>query len=163
MAFNKKRTVYSSKPLILLSFYMKILVIHGPNLNLLGSREPEKYGQMDSESILKNLQTLFTGHEISYFQSNNEGEIVDAIQQTRDTKDGLLINAGGFSHSSVAIGDAIRSVNLPSIAVHITNIFQREEYRQSDIVGDACLGTIAGLGTDGYALAMECLLDHLKR
>ncbi len=141
---------------------MKILVIHGPNLNLLGNREPSIYGYSSSEEILQNLRLQFTSYEMKYFQSNLEGEIVNIIQSSPSEVSGILINAGGFSHTSIAIADAIASIKIPTFAVHITNIYQREAYRHLDIVGDACLGTIAGLGIEGYALAMECLLEKIE-
>jgi len=136
-----------------------ILLIHGPNLNLLGTREPEKYGNITSEDILNQLKTEFKTTHITYFQSNIEGDIVNAIQAAKNQIDGILINAGAFSHTSVAIVDAIKAVNVPSISIHVTHIYQRENYRHTDIVGNACNGAIVGLGTDGYALAMESLLD----
>lgn len=141
---------------------MKILVIHGPNLNLLGTREPEKYGLYDSDGIIANLRNMFHEDEISYFQSNTEGEIVNIIQEANNNSDGILINAGGFSHTSVAIADAIQSIDIPCFAVHITNIYQREPFRHVDIIGNACQGTITGLGVEGYTLAMECLTDKIK-
>ena len=141
---------------------MRILLIHGPNLNLLGEREPEKYGHLSSEGIVDGLKKNFPQEDIQYFQSNTEGEIVNAIQQARGQFDGLLINAGAFSHTSIAIADAIRGIQLPCIGVHITDIYQREAYRHTDLVGEACSGCIAGLGTEGYALAFECLLDKLN-
>lgn len=140
---------------------MNILLLHGPNLNLLGEREPEKYGHLSSEGILENLRKDFPDQDIQYFQSNIEGELVDAIQQAKERYHGMIINAGAFSHTSVAMADAIRGIGLPCIAVHITNIYQREEYRHTDLAGEACIGCIAGLGADGYKLAMECLLDNL--
>lgn len=140
---------------------MNILLLHGPNLNLLGEREPEKYGDLSSEGILHGLRKDFPRENIQYFQSNIEGELVNIIQQAREQYDGIVINAGAFSHTSVAVADAIRGIALPCIAVHITNIYQREGYRHTDLVGEACTGCIAGLGTDGYRLALECLLDNL--
>jgi len=140
---------------------MNILLLHGPNLNLLGEREPEKYGRLSSEGILENLRKDFPKQDIQYFQSNIEGELVSTIQQAKGQYHGIIVNAGAFSHTSVAMADAVRSIGLPCIAVHITNIYQREEYRYTDLVGDACHGCIVGLGTDGYKLAMECLLDNL--
>ena len=142
---------------------MNILLIHGPNLNLLGTREPNQYGNASSETIVTDLRTQFTEYTITYFQSNDEGELVNAIQNAKQNVQGILINAGGLSHTSISIADAIRSVGLPCISIHITNIYQRESYRHHDIVGEACKGAIVGLGTDGYKLAMECLLDVLKK
>ncbi len=140
---------------------MKIILIHGPNLNLLGSREPDKYGHETAESLLAHLKTQFTNCQIEYFQSNHEGELIDAIQKAKHTYSGILINAGGLSHTSISMADALRSIALPAINIHITNIYSREEYRHSDPIGDACSGSIIGLGTDGYQLAMECLLDQI--
>lgn len=140
---------------------MKILLIHGPNLNLLGEREPSTYGHLRSEDILKDLQQKFSGHIVTYFQSNEEGELVNAVHEARNTCDGLLVNAGAFSHTSIALADAIRSVAIPSIGVHISHIYQRESFRHTDLVGAACKGSIVGLGIKGYELAMECLLDLL--
>lgn len=136
-----------------------ILLIHGANLNLLGTREPQKYGSTTSEELLTQLKTEFKNTNISYFQSNVEGEIVNAIHQTVKEIDGILINAGAFSHTSIAIADALTSIHKPCISVHITNIYLRENYRHTDIIGAACNGAIVGLGTEGYFLAMECLLD----
>jgi 3-dehydroquinate dehydratase-2 len=142
---------------------MNILLIHGPNLNLLGTREPDQYGNASSETIVNDLKMQFPDCIISYFQSNDEGELVNAIQNAKQNVQGILINAGGLSHSSVSIADAIRSIKLPCICIHITNIYQREPYRHTDIIGDACIGAIIGLGIAGYPLAMECLLDVLEK
>jgi len=141
---------------------MKILLIHGPNLNLLGSREPDKYGSETVETILANLRSNFSKLSIDYFQSNSEGEIIDCIHNAKNSYNGILINAGGLSHTSISIADALRSIGIPTINIHITNIQQRESYRHTDIIGEACAGSIVGLGTDGYLIAMECLLDNLK-
>lgn len=138
---------------------LKILLIHGPNLNLLGEREPSEYGYADSESILNELRSEFPEAEISYFQSNDEGELCSAIQGARNEQAGILINAGAYSHSSIAMADAIRAIRIPVISVHISHIYQREDFRHRDIVGEACQGAIVGLGTPGYKLALECLLD----
>ncbi len=140
---------------------MKILLIHGPNLNLLGEREPEKYGHASSGAIVAELQRQFGSVTLDYFQSNIEGELVNAIQQASKSHDGILINAGAFSHTSVAMADAIRSIDIPCFCVHITNIYQRETYRHQDLVGEACKGAIVGLGTKGYLLALECLLEEV--
>lgn len=138
---------------------MKILILHGPNLNLLGTREPEIYGSNTSEKIVENLQKTFPEIEISYFHSNNETELIDSIQEAGNSCQGIVINAGAFSHTSIAIADAIKSIKIPVIAIHISNIYQREEFRHKDIIGEACKGAIVGLGIDGYPLAIECLLD----
>jgi len=138
---------------------VRVLLLHGPNLNMLGAREPEKYGYKDSEAIVSELRSAFPQVELSYFQSNDESALCTAIQQAGKEQAGILINAGAYSHSSIAMADAIRAIQIPVIAVHISNIYQREEFRQRDVVGEACRGAIVGLGTDGYRLAMECLLD----
>ncbi len=138
----------------------KILLIHGPNLNLLGSRQTDVYGSVSSESIVADLQKQFPNHQIQYFQSNSEAELVDTIQNAKQKFDGIVINAGAYSHTSIAIADALRSVNMPSIAVHISNIYKRESFRHTDLVGEACKGAIVGLGVAGYALALEHLTEN---
>lgn len=140
----------------------RILLIHGPNLNLLGQREPALYGHKSSVEIVASLRTDYSGIELEYFQSNSEAELIDKIQKSRNSFDGILINAGGLSHHSVSLADAIRASGLPAIGLHITNIFVRESYRQKDVVGEACAGLIAGLGTAGYPLALECLIDVIE-
>ena len=107
------------------------------------------------------MRSEFPEAEISYFQSNDEGELCSAIQEARNEQAGILINAGAYSHSSIAMADAIRAIRIPVISVHISHIYQREDFRHRDIVGEACQGAIVGLGTDGYSLAMECLLDMI--
>jgi 3-dehydroquinate dehydratase-2 len=139
----------------------KVLLIHGPNLNLLGTREQEKYGNTTSEQILEQLNTLKDDYEVAYFQSNSEAEIVTAIQNAKGVYSGIIINPGAYSHTSIAIADAIRSVAVPTIGVHISNIYQREEFRHADIVGEACQGAIVGLGVAGYALAFTHLVEEI--
>ncbi|MEY2830448.1 MAG: hypothetical protein RIQ33_2306 [Bacteroidota bacterium] len=134
-----------------------IHIINGPNLNLLGTRQPEIYGNETLETIESNLQTAFPQLAFSFFQSNIEGEIIDAIQTSK--ANGMIINAGGFSHTSVAIADAISSISIPVISVHISNIYQREEYRKQDLISEKCDGAIIGLGINGYELAIDCLMD----
>lgn len=137
----------------------KILVLHGPNLNLLGKREPDKYGNLSSSDILLNLKAQFPNDIIDYFQSNSESELVNTIQLCEDKYDGIVFNPGAFSHTSISIADAIKSINTPIICVHISNIYAREEFRHIDYIGAVCKGSIVGLGTDGYTLAIECLFD----
>ena len=136
---------------------MKIQIINGPNLNLLGEREAGLYGNMSFDDFLPQLKDHFSEYSIEYFQSNIEGEIIDKIQDSRDKKDGIVINAGGYTHTSVAIGDALRAVKLPAVEVHITNILSREEYRHISLIADACKGSIMGFGLDSYRLAIEAL------
>jgi 3-dehydroquinate dehydratase II len=140
----------------------QILLVHGVNLNLLGQRQTELYGDFNSEQLLTSLQNQFQNIEITYFQSNHESEIVEKIQNAANSYQGIVINAGAFSHTSIAIADALKSIQLPAIAVHITNIYQREPFRHLDIVGDSCnTGAIVGLGIAGYQLALETLLDKI--
>ena len=137
----------------------KITIINGPNLNLLGKRETSVYGSESFESFLEKLRSAYPDVEITYIQSNIEGELIDAIQQSGFSQDGIIINPGGYTHTSVALGDAIAAVSAPVIEVHISNIQAREEFRKFSHVSAKAKGTIAGLGLDGYALA----LDYLKR
>lgn len=137
----------------------KILLIHGPNLNLLGSREQFVYGRQTSEDILAGLRAEFPALQVDYRQSNSESELVETVQSAAGAYAGFLINAGAYSHTSVALADAVKAVKMPCICVHISNIYAREAYRHTDLVGEACSGAIVGLGTDGYGLAMACLLD----
>ena len=135
----------------------KISIINGPNLNLTGKREPEVYGATTMEQLVDSLRTAFPDVEISYFQSNIEGELIDRIQQDGFVTDGIVINAGGYSHTSVAIHDALKAVPAPAIEVHISNIFAREEYRHHSLISPACRGMICGLGLKGYHLAIDAL------
>lgn len=138
----------------------RVAIINGPNLNLTGVREREVYGNMGMEEFVAALRKRFEDVEIGYFQSNIEGEIVDEIQRAGFATDGIVINAGGYSHTSVAIHDALKAVPAPSVEVHISNIFAREEYRHHSLVTPACRGMICGLGLKGYVLAIECLIEQ---
>lgn len=138
---------------------MKLIIINGPNLNLLGMREPEVYGSVSFESYLEQLKTLFPAVELSYFQSNIEGEIVDKIHETGFSYDGIIINAGGYSHTSVAIRDALAAVSAPAVEVHISNVFAREEFRHTLLLAPVCRGCISGFGLRGYAMAVESLIS----
>jgi 3-dehydroquinate dehydratase-2 len=141
---------------------MKIQIINGPNLNLLGKREPEKYGTETFENYLGTLQKAFPDVQIDYYQSNVEGEIINKIHEAGFTYDGIILNAGGYTHTSVAIGDAVAAVKAPVIEVHITNISAREEFRHNSIVGKFCSGSIIGLGLFGYKLAAEAIVNSVK-
>ncbi len=136
---------------------MQIVIINGPNLNLLGRREPEKYGHSSFEEFLSVLKSRYPEIEFSYFQSNVEGEIIDQIHKSGFTSAGIILNAGGYTHTSVAIADAIASVESPVVEVHITNILAREEFRHISLIGRSCRGTIAGFGLDSYRLAVEAI------
>ena len=135
-----------------------IEIIDGPNLNLTGIREPETYGTTRIADYVEQLRHRFADIEIGYFQSNIEGELIDRIQQVGFEADGIIINAGGYSHTSVALHDALAAVTAPAIEVHISNIFAREDYRHHSLLSSACRGIICGMGLEGYALAIEALL-----
>ncbi len=137
---------------------MKIEIINGPNLNLLGKREPEKYGVTSFEDYLIKLRSLYPAADFDYFQSNIEGELIDEIHKAGFSYDGIILNAGGYTHTSVAIADAIASVNSPVIEVHITNIAAREEFRHTSLIAVNCAGSIAGFGLDSYRLAIEAFI-----
>lgn len=137
---------------------MKIAIINGPNLNLLGTREPDVYGSQTFEQYLEDLKKRFREVEFSYFQSNVEGELINAIQSAREGVDGIILNPGGYTHTSVAIGDAIASIKTPVIEVHISNVHAREDFRKISHVSAKCRGTITGLGLEGYALAVAFFL-----
>jgi 3-dehydroquinate dehydratase-2 len=138
---------------------MNIAVINGHNLNLLGKREPEKYGKTSFDDYLASLKNRFPEVIIEYFQSNIEGEIVSEIQKAGFTLDGIILNAAGYSHTSVAITDAIAAVKAPVIEVHITNIAGREDFRHTSLIGRSCKGSIIGFGLDSYRLAVEALIE----
>lgn len=133
---------------------MKIAIINGPNLNLLGTREPEIYGSRNFDQYLEELKASFPSIVFTYFQSNVEGELVTEIQQQGFSADGIIINPGGYTHTSVAIGDAIAAITAPVVEVHISNIFGREDFRKISHVSAKCKGVISGLGLKGYELAI---------
>jgi len=137
---------------------MKIQIINGPNLNLLGKREPEKYGTESFDDYLSSLKKLFPGVKIDYFQSNVEGELINKIHQTGFEYNGIILNAGGYTHTSVSIADAVAAVSAPVVEVHITNIAARESFRHTSIVGRYCTGSVIGLGLFGYKLAIEAII-----
>lgn len=132
----------------------KIVIINGPNLNLLGKREPEIYGDKTFEVYLEELKKQFPDIQLDYFQSNSEGEIIDKLHQTGFSSDGIVLNAGAYTHTSLAIADAIRSIKTPVVEVHISNIFARETYRRHSFLSEACKGCIVGFGMDSYRLAV---------
>lgn len=141
---------------------MKILIINGPNLNLLGKREPAKYGNSTFEDYLEILKSRYPEIRFEYFQSNVEGEMVNEIQRAGFSFEGIIINAGGYTHTSVAITDAIAAVSSPVIEVHITNISTREEFRHTSLISRTCAGSISGFGLDSYRLAVEAIIELLK-
>lgn len=138
----------------------KITIVNGPNLNLLGKREPGIYGSSDFESFLANLRSKYPDITILYYQSNVEGELINAIQEHGFSADGIILNPGGYTHTSVAIGDAIAAIKTPVIEVHISNVHAREEFRKLSHVSAKARGTICGLGLDGYDLAIQFFLNQ---
>ncbi len=143
---------------------MKILLINGPNLNLLGTREPEKYGSTTLEDIETSLkeQAAKNGAELDCFQSNHEGEIIDKIHSAKGKYDGIIINAGGLTHTSVSLRDAISSVAIPTAEVHMTNIHAREEFRHTSLISGVAVGQVVGFGKNSYKYALEGLIEYLK-
>ncbi len=139
---------------------MRFLVVHGPNLNLLGSREPEVYGTTTLDEIDASLVQAGTdqGHDIETFQSNHEGELIDRLQQAATITDGVLLNPGGFTHTSVALRDAVQALSVPVIEVHLSNIYAREDFRQHSLLSAVCAGVISGFGARSYLLGLEALI-----
>jgi 3-dehydroquinate dehydratase-2 len=139
---------------------MKILIVNGPNLNLLGRREPEIYGDNTFETYLTELRRRYPDIEISYYQSNVEGELINRIQADGFSADGIVLNAGAYTHTSVALHDCIRSITSPVVEVHISNVHKREEFRRLSMISPACIGVISGFGMDSYRLAIEAIKEH---
>ncbi len=142
-----------------------ILIINGPNLNLLGEREKDKYGYTSLEEIKKKCLSFSKEHniDVTFFQSNVEGEIVNEIQNARNSQDCLIINAGGYTHTSVAIHDALKILNIPIIELHITNIYRREDFRHKSLISNVVDGIICGLGTEGYTLALKASINLIRK
>lgn len=133
---------------------MKIIIINGPNLNLLGKRQPEIYGDKDFESFFNELKNKYPDIQLDYYQSNHEGELIDKIHEVGFIFDGIIINAGGYTHTSIALGDAIASIKTPVIEVHVSNIFSREEFRRISYLSPFCKAIISGCGLHGYEYAL---------
>ena len=138
---------------------MKIQIINGPNLNLLGKREPETYGSESFESYLEKLKSRFPSATLDYFQSNVEGEIINQIQKVGFDHDGIVLNAGAYTHTSVAIHDAIGAIKTPVVEVHISNIYAREKFLHKSLITSKCAGLITGFGMEGYAMAISYLVN----
>jgi len=137
---------------------MKIIIINGPNLNLIGKREPEIYGDRSFDDFLAELRNSFAPISIEYFQSNIEGEIIGKIQEVGFSYDGIILNAGGYTHTSVAISDAVKAISTPVVEVHITNIWAREAYRKNSLLSPFVKGTISGFGLNSYRLAINAII-----
>lgn len=142
---------------------MKIAIINGPNLNLLGKREPEHYGNESFETFLERLRNGYPEVNITFFQSNVEGELINELQRVGFSYDGVIINAGGYTHTSVAIADAIKAIRSPVVEVHISNIQSREDFRKHSFIGSVAAGTISGLGLTGYELALRYLISAVAK
>lgn len=140
---------------------MKIIIINGPNLNLLGKREPGIYGSETFESFFEKLSKEFSGVTLEYYQSNVEGELINQLQATGFSYDGIILNAGGYTHTSVALADAVAAISTSVIEVHISNIFAREEYRHISLLSKHCIGIISGLGLNGYRCAVQHFISLL--
>lgn len=139
---------------------MKIIIINGPNLNLLGVREPEIYGRETFEAFFAGLQAEFPTITLHYFQSNHEGDIIDKLHETGFSYDGIVLNAGAYTHTSIAIADAIGGIRAPVIEVHISNVHARESFRQTSFLAAKCVGSIVGLGLKGYEMAVSYLISR---
>lgn len=137
---------------------MKIIIINGPNLNLLGVREKSVYGNTPFDDFFKELKQEFPGTELDHYQSNVEGELINKLHETGFSYDGIILNAGGYTHTSVALADAVSAIKAPVIEVHISNIFAREEYRHVSLIAGKCRGSISGFGLNSYRLALQSFL-----
>src|SRR6478609_7876120 len=141
---------------------MKVLILNGPNLNLLGVREKSIYGSQSFAEYFQSLQTQYSQIELEYYQSNIEGELINKIHEVGFSYDGIILNAGAYTHTSIAIADAIAAIKTPVIEVHISNVYSREEFRHKSMIARNCVGVIAGLGLNGYQLAIEHIISLKK-
>ncbi len=141
---------------------MRILIVNGPNLNLLGRREPEIYGRISFEDYFNELKNRFSGIHLEYFQNNHEGALLDKLHDAGFNADGIVINAGAYAHTSIALADAVAAIQTPAVEVHISNVFERETWRHHSWLSAKCEGCIFGLGLEGYALAIEYLVRRFR-
>ena len=142
---------------------MQIAIVNGPNLNLLGKREPHIYGSQTFEDFYSDLRSRFPEVVFEYYQSNVEGELINFLHTFMGNKDGIVLNAGAYTHTSIAIADAIAAINLPCVEVHISNVLAREEYRKTSYISSKCVGSISGLGMEGYALAVQYFIGQQSK
>ncbi len=142
---------------------MKIQIINGPNLNLLGKREPEIYGSQSFDAYFNLLKQSYASLELDFFQSNIEGEIINKIHETGFNYDGIILNAGAYTHTSVAIGDAIKAITAPVVEVHISNVYSREEFRRISHISSSCVGIISGFGMNSYSLAIDAIIELIGK
>lgn len=141
---------------------LSIAIVNGPNLNLLGDREPEIYGNVSFDDYLHTLKHVFPDTALPYFQSNVEGELINYLHECRNTAQGVVLNAGAYTHTSLALADAIAAIRIPVVEVHISNVLAREDYRKTSFIASKCVGSISGLGLYGYDLAVHWLTRHLS-
>jgi 3-dehydroquinate dehydratase-2 len=141
---------------------LSLAIINGPNLNLLGTRETHIYGTQSFDNFLASLRERYPRVQLSFYQSNVEGELINYLHDCRTTVQGVIINAGGYSHTSIALGDAIAAIGIPVVEVHISNVLAREEYRKTSFIAAKCKGSISGLGLEGYALALQYFITTLR-
>ncbi len=139
---------------------MRITIVNGPNLNLLGQREPNVYGSLSFEAYFKTLQQKYPEHELQYFQSNVEGELINFLHQAQEYAEGVILNAGGYTHTSVSLGDAVKGINIPVIEVHISNTFGRENFRHQSFIAPNAKGVIVGFGLQSYELAILSFISN---
>ena len=138
---------------------MQIIIINGPNLNLLGTREPDTYGDTSFQTYFDQLKTVFPAIDLHYYQSNIEGEIINKLHEVGFTYDGIVLNAGGYTHTSVAISDAIAAIEVPVVEVHISNVHAREDYRHHSLLAKNCIGVVTGFGLKSYEMAIDSFLS----
>ncbi len=141
---------------------LHLAIVNGPNLNLLGSREPQVYGNKTFDHFFELLTSRYPKVKLTYYQSNIEGELINHLHNCIEKVSGIILNAGGYTHTSVAIADAVSGINIPVVEVHISNVFAREEYRKTSYIASKCVGSISGLGLEGYALAVQYFVDKLS-